>query len=80
MPSFSRAISMIGRFLAACAISMSDFGLACCEARHRGLFAVDLAGAAVRRIHENLVPELSLAVAGEFAGRDLRAVGAVARA
>src|SRR5438094_228061 len=32
MPSRSRAMSMISRFLAACAISMSDFGLACCEA------------------------------------------------
>src|SRR5690242_16706009 len=32
MPSFSRAMSMIGRFLAACAISMSDLGDWCCEA------------------------------------------------
>ena len=31
MPSFSRAMSMIGRFLAAWAISMSDFGDWCCE-------------------------------------------------
>src|SRR5437870_208227 len=29
MPSFSRASSMIGRFLAAWAISISDFGWAC---------------------------------------------------
>jgi len=32
MPSRSRATSRIGRILAAWAISMSDFGLTCCEA------------------------------------------------
>src|SRR5262249_32572377 len=32
MPSFSRAMSRIGRFRAAWEISMSDFGLTCCEA------------------------------------------------
>src|SRR5260370_654988 len=32
MPSFSLARSMIGRFLADCEISMSDFGDLCCEA------------------------------------------------
>src|SRR5579863_1374398 len=32
MPSFSRAMSTIGRFLAACEISISDFGDWCCEA------------------------------------------------
>src|SRR5258708_8560524 len=31
MPSFSRAMSMIRRFLAAWAISMSDLGFWCCE-------------------------------------------------
>ena len=32
MPSFSRAMSMIGRILADCAISMSERGFVCCEA------------------------------------------------
>jgi hypothetical protein len=32
MPSFSRAISMIGRFGAFWEISMSDLGFWCCEA------------------------------------------------
>ena len=32
MPSLSRATSRINRFLADCEISMSDFGLRCCEA------------------------------------------------
>ena len=32
MPSFSRAMSTIGRILAACAISMSERGFVCCEA------------------------------------------------
>jgi hypothetical protein len=33
-------MSMIGRFLAACAISMSDFGLVCCEAPIGAFMAV----------------------------------------
>src|SRR5712672_870908 len=44
MPSFSRAISMIGRFLAACAISMSDLGDWCCEAGMGGPIVTMLVG------------------------------------
>src|SRR3954464_7454285 len=44
MPSFSRAISMIGRFLAACAISMSDLGDWCCEAGMGGPIVTDTGG------------------------------------
>src|SRR6516165_2105462 len=35
MPSFSRAMSMIGRFFAVCEISMSDLGFWCWEAGMR---------------------------------------------
>src|SRR5215468_1557136 len=80
MPSFSRATSRMGRFLAAWEISMSDLGLACCE----GMVSSFWAGACIAWVPKNLRRTMGsgearsggeLGSGSKLAGTDFRAVG-----
>ena len=75
MPSFSRATSRIGRFVAACEISMSDFGLTCCEAGIGAIRQMQAITTGWPELQANLVPDGEIGGRGEFAGVELLAVG-----
>src|SRR3954471_10461036 len=83
MPSFSFAISRIGRFFAACEISISDFGFWCCEAGmtrscFQSVTVVKSQCSLPRARTEELSEDRSLGEVGGFqplAGVDLLAVG-----
>src|SRR5690349_9965692 len=88
MPSFSLATSTTGRMVAACEISMSDFGFACCSAglrmSHPPTSLLDVApGGSVGRNGKEAgasapqdVADLDAAGSGEFCARDLAGVAA----